>query len=61
MTKEEVEFLTAKPRFKRPTRKQVFTVGSIGIAAFATLLIINDQVQKLKKDKAEDSPETAVA
>jgi hypothetical protein len=53
MTQEEVEFLTTPA--KRITKKKVFTVGAIGIAAFATLLIIDDQVKKLRGGRAEDT------
>lgn len=46
MTKEEVEFLTTPA--PRITKKKVFTLGAIGLAAFATLLIIDDQVKRVR-------------
>lgn len=53
MTREQVEFLTTPT--PRITKKKVFTVGAIGIAAFATLLIIDDQVKKVR-DLVKRSP-----
>ena len=57
MTKEEVEFLTTPER--KLTRKKILTAGAVGIAAVATLLLINDQVQKLRGG-GSDSNDTDV-
>lgn len=51
MTKEEVEFLTTPAT--RVTKKKVFTLGAIGLAAVATLLIIDDQVKRFRGPREE--------